>query len=133
MLGVSVWENVFDLRWAWENELLQELAADVPSELIETVDDMSRRFDEPEKLGAGLEAAGFSEVTVERVEVEFTYPSAEGWWEWAWSYGFRAFLEALPEDSRERLRAAGFERLGGGRRSRSRVFVALLATARPAE
>ena len=134
MIGVSVFANLFDVRWTWETDLLQELAADVPAELLEAVGAMSSRFDEPEKLAAGLEAAGFGDVAIERMEVEFTFPSAEAWWDWTWSYGFRAFLEALPEASRERLRDAGFERLeGAGRRGRSRSFVALLATARPAE
>jgi hypothetical protein len=45
--------------------------------------------------------------------------------------GFRAFLEALPEDARERYREAGVDRLAAaGREGLTRRFVALLACAR---
>jgi ubiquinone/menaquinone biosynthesis C-methylase UbiE len=132
-LGVSAWENLLDDRWHWEQRLIEELAAEVPPELIATVGRMSERFNEEHKLRAALEAAGFSDVAVERMVVERTYADADGWWDWIWSYGFRAFVEALPEPARERFRAAGFERLAdAGRRERSRQFVALLATARVA-
>ncbi|HYM57282.1 MAG TPA: methyltransferase domain-containing protein [Solirubrobacteraceae bacterium] len=132
-LGVSAWENLEDRRWLWEGELLRELAHEVPAELLETVGRMSQRFNEADKLGAELEAAGFAGVSVHQMAIERTYESAEAWWEWIWSHGTRAFAEALPEPALERFRSAAFERLAGaGRRARSRQFVALLATARPA-
>ena len=49
----------------------------------------------------------------------------------AWSGGFRAFLEAMPEDAQERYRAQAFEHLRGAGPDRlTRRFVALLAHAR---
>lgn len=130
-IGVSAWENLVDRRWLWEGELMQEFAHEVPQELLEAVGRMSQRFNEVGTLSYELEGAGFVDVLVERMNIERTYPSAEAWWEWIWSHGPRAFVEALPEPSLERFRAAAFERLAGaGRRGRSRQFVALLATAR---
>jgi ubiquinone/menaquinone biosynthesis C-methylase UbiE len=130
-IGVSAWENLADRRWRWESELTNELAREVPAELLEVVGARSGRYENAEKLGAELEAAGFAEVSIESMDVEVTYASAEAWWEWVWSHGFRAFVEALPEPSRERFRAAAFAHLAGtGRRARSRHFIGLLATAR---
>jgi ubiquinone/menaquinone biosynthesis C-methylase UbiE len=130
-IGVSAWENLVDERWRWESELTNLLAREVPAELLETVGARSRRYEDEEKLRGELEAAGFADVSIERKEVECTYASAEAWWEWVWSHGFRAFVEALPEPARERFRAAAFAHLAGsGRRARSRHFIGLLATAR---
>jgi ubiquinone/menaquinone biosynthesis C-methylase UbiE len=131
-VGVAVWENLLDNRWTWEGELIRELAPEVPRELLEEVGRMTGRFAEESTLRAGLEGAGFREVTVERMDVERTYPDADAWWAWSWSGGARAFLEALPEPARERFRRRGLERLrGAGRRELTRRFVALLARARP--
>ena len=132
-IAVSAWEDLVDRRWRWESELTNQLAREAPPELLETVGRRSRRYDDEGKLRAELEAAGFTEVSIERMDVEQTYASPEAWWEWVWSHGFRAFVEALPEPARERFRAAAFAHLAGaGRRARSRRFVALLATARVA-
>jgi hypothetical protein len=63
--------------------------------------------------------------------VDLTFESAEAWWEWIWAGGFRAFVEALPEDARERYREGAFDRLvAAGRNGLTRRFVALLARAR---
>jgi ubiquinone/menaquinone biosynthesis C-methylase UbiE len=130
-LGVAVWENLLDNSWLWEGELIGEFAHEVPQELLETVGAMSGRFSEAPNLRAALEGAGFTEVTLERMDVERTFESAEAWWEWSWSGGARAFFEAMPEDAQERFRAAAFERLAGAGRERlTRRFVALLAHAR---
>ena len=131
-IGVAVWENLVDNRWLWEGELLQEVAGQVPPELLQTVGAMVGRFSESDALRAALEGAGFREVTVMQADVERTYPNAEAWWEWSWSGGSRAFLEALPEAAQERFRERGEQRLGrAGARDRTRRFVALLARARP--
>jgi ubiquinone/menaquinone biosynthesis C-methylase UbiE len=130
-IAVSAWENLVDRRWLWEGELMQEFAHEVPLELLEAVGRMSQRFNEIGTLSYELESAGFVDVLVERKNLERTYPSAQAWWDWILSHGPRAFVEALPEPSRERFRAAAFERLEGmGRRGRTRQFVGLLATAR---
>jgi ubiquinone/menaquinone biosynthesis C-methylase UbiE len=130
-LGVAVWENLLDDRWAWEGELIREFAHEVPTELLQTVGRMTGRFATATALRAGLEDAGFRDVQLERMDVEREFADAQAWWDWTWSGGARAFLEALPEASQERFRAAAFERLdGAGRDELTRRFVALLAVAR---
>src|SRR3954451_16937396 len=131
-LGVAVWENLLDERWAWEGELIREFAHEVPPELLETVGRMTGRFATATTLRAGLEDAGFRDVALERMDVEREFADAQAWWDWTWSGGARAFLEALPDGAQARFRAAAFERLeGAGRDDRTRRFVALLAVARP--
>jgi ubiquinone/menaquinone biosynthesis C-methylase UbiE len=131
-LGVAVWENLLDDDWTWEGELIREFMHEVPAELLETVGRMTGRFAEATTLQAGLEDAGFSDVRIERMNVERTFADAQAWWEWTWSGGARAFLEAMPEAAQERFRDAAFERLAGARRERlTRRFVALLAVGRP--
>jgi O-methyltransferase/aklanonic acid methyltransferase len=131
-LGVAVWEDLLDDAWRWEGELNNEFAREVPPELLETVGRLSRRFSESGTLRAALEGAGFSDVKIERKHADVSFESADAWWAWAWSGGFRAFLEALPEDAQERYRAAGFAQLDGAGPARlTRRFVALLARARP--
>jgi ubiquinone/menaquinone biosynthesis C-methylase UbiE len=130
-LGVAVWENLLDDAWRWESDLNDEFAREVPPELIETVGRLSGRFAAAGTLRTALESAGFGDVTIERKHADFSYESAGAWWEWAWSGGFRAFLEAMPEEAQERYRAAGFEQLDGAGPARlTRRFVALLARAR---
>jgi ubiquinone/menaquinone biosynthesis C-methylase UbiE len=130
-IGVAVWENLLDNRWQWEGALLREVADQVPPELLETVGSMVGRFSETRPLREALETAGFREVTVERHDVERAYLNPDAWWEWSWSGGSRAFLEALPEAAQEHVRARGIERLrAGGPEGLKRQFVALLARAR---
>jgi O-methyltransferase / aklanonic acid methyltransferase len=130
-VGVAVWENLLDRRWWWEGELLQEFAPEVPPELLAAAGAMTSRYVETEPLRAGLEAAGFRDVNIGRMDIEFTFPSAESWWEWVLSGGARAFYEALPDASRDRFRDAGLERLrGAGTDALSRHFIALLAHAK---
>jgi ubiquinone/menaquinone biosynthesis C-methylase UbiE len=130
-LGVAVWENLLDDAWRWEGELNNAFAPEVPRELLETVGRLSGRFAEAAALRGALEDAGFRDVTVERKHVDLTFESAGAWWEWTWSGGFRAFLEALPEGSQERYRAEAFTHLGAAPDRLTRRFVALLASARP--
>jgi len=131
-LGVAVWDNLLDDAWGWEAELMSEFALEVPAELLEVVGRRVGRFAEPALLQAALERAGFSEVQVQRMNADLTFESADAWWEWMWSGGTRAFLEAMSEEARERFRVAGFERLGdAGHHQRTRRFIALLALARP--
>jgi ubiquinone/menaquinone biosynthesis C-methylase UbiE len=129
-IGVAVWENLLDTAWRWEGELMAEFTRYVPAELIETVGRMSGRFADAAALRAALEAADFRDITLERMHFDLTFESVEAWWEWTWAGGFRAFLEAMPEEARERYRAAAFERLEGAGRDRlTRRFVARLARA----
>jgi O-methyltransferase / aklanonic acid methyltransferase len=130
-LGVAVWENLVDDAWAWEGELNNRFAPEVPPELLQTVGRLSGRFNDEPQLREALERAGFQEVGIETLHVDLTFDSAESWWDWTWAGGFRAFLEALPEDAQERYREAAFERLvAAGRNGLTRRFIALLARAR---
>src|SRR3954469_17659067 len=76
-LGVAVWENLVDNRWLWEGELIGQFAHEVPAELLQTVGGMTARFAEAGRLRGALEAAGFSDVTIEQMDVERTFESAE--------------------------------------------------------
>jgi O-methyltransferase / aklanonic acid methyltransferase len=130
-LGVAVWTNLLDDAWAWESELNNRFAPEVPQELLQTVGRLQGRFNNEPQLREALEGAGFQEVASETAHVDLTFESAEAWWEWIWAGGFRAFLEALPEEARERYREAAFDRLAAaGRNGLTRRFVALLARAR---
>ena len=82
-----------------------------PPELLEAAGRLFGRFGEAAKLREALERAGFRDVAIETKHADLTFESAEAWWEWTWSGGFRAFLEAMPEDAQERYRTAAFERL----------------------
>ena len=127
-LGVAVWANLVDDAWAWEGELNNDFAHEVPPELLETAGGLFGRFGEPPELREVLQSAGFSDVTVETRHADLTFESAESWWEWTWAGGFRAFLEAMPEDAQTRYREAAFERLAAG--GLTRRFVGTLARAR---
>jgi len=130
-LGVAVWTNLLDDAWAWETELNNAFAPEVPPELLETVGGLLGRFSEEPQLREALERARFTDVVVETRHADLAFESAEAWWEWTWAGGFRAFLEALPEDARERYREAAFDRLAAaGRDGLTRRFVAMLARAR---
>ena len=129
-LGVAVWTNLVDDAWTWEGELNNAFAHEVPEELLEAAASLFGRFGEAPELREALESAGFSDVTVETRHADLTFESAEAWWEWTWAGGFRAFLEAMPEDAQGRYREAAFEHLAAG--GLTRRFVAMLAHARPA-
>lgn len=58
-----------------------------------------------------LEAAGFRHIEEEADEQEFVFADEEAWWAWLQSQGQRVFLEALPPDAVEDLKAECFARL----------------------
>ena len=128
MLGVAVWTNLVDDAWAWESELNNEFAAEVPPQLLETAGRLFGRFGEAPQLREALERAGFRAVSVETKHADLRFESAAAWWEWTWAGGFRAFLEAMPEDAQERYRDAAYQRLAAG--DLTRRFVAMLVRAR---
>jgi ubiquinone/menaquinone biosynthesis C-methylase UbiE len=130
-LGVATWTNLVDDAWMWESELNDRFAPEVPTELLEMAGRLFGRFSEEPQLREALERAGFSDVVTETRHADLTLDSADAWWEWTWAGGFRAFLEAMPEEARERYREAAFHRLAAaGRNGLTRRFVALLARAR---
>jgi len=132
-IAVSLWASVEDTAWMWEGQLMQEVAAQAPPELLDTVDRMSARFAGDDSLRPALEQAGFAGVELEQRAIDRTYPDAEAWWAWFNSLGVRAFLESLPDATQEEFRRRGTERLrGASADGRTRRFVATLARARVA-
>ncbi len=62
-------------------------------------------------LAALLMGAGLRDIeTVDETE-EFVFADTDAWWSWVWSQGMRAFLEMLPDDALDELRAAAEDRL----------------------
>ena len=132
MLGVATWTSLVDDAWGWERDLNDRFAPEVAPELLATAGRLFGRFGEAPQLREALERAGFSDITIETKHADLTFESAESWWQWTWAGGFRAFLEAMPEDARERYREAAFNRLAAtSRDGLTRRFVAILARARP--
>lgn len=66
---------------------------------------------QPFELAPELERAGFHDIREEDDELEFVFPDEEAWWAWLQSQGQRVFLEALPPDAVEDLKAECFARL----------------------
>lgn len=65
----------------------------------------------PFELAPELEVAGFRDIHEEDDELEFVFADEEAWWAWLQSQGQRVFLEALPPDAVENLKAECFARL----------------------
>lgn len=65
----------------------------------------------PPDLTVLLGDAGLDDiVSVDEIE-QFAFADTDAWWSWVWSQGMRAFLEALPADALNELRAAAENRL----------------------
>jgi hypothetical protein len=59
--------------------------------------------------------AGFEVTHEDQVQVEFHFADPQGWWDWGWSNGMRAFYEILPADALEALRQDAFAELDARR------------------
>ena len=70
---------------------------------------------------AGVEelvaAAGFADVRTTHLEQAVTFVDAEQWRLWSWSHGQRTHWDAVPEEHRGDVLAAGAERLEAARDS----------------
>ncbi len=66
-------------------------------------------------LRATLADAGFDIAADEQVEVEFHFPDEQGWWDWGWGNGIRAFYETLGPDDLDALKAEAFAELAARR------------------
>ena len=62
---------------------------------------LSRPLDEARLLAA----AGFTDVAATGIEQRLPVPDADAFWNWALSHGSRAFIDALPADSRTEFEA----------------------------
>src|SRR4051795_12442663 len=74
-----------------------------------TVIQLIGRFDEPAKVEAELRTAGFEPSEIVSHPIEFVFGSEDDWWDWNWSQGSRAFLEALSDNALERFRRDAYE------------------------
>jgi SAM-dependent methyltransferase len=74
-------------------------------------------FAPPGRIRHLLDEAGFSEVEVDAIDISFTFPDEDAWWEdrVALSTPFRDALGRLDSDQRDRLREAIDARLGDHR------------------
>ena len=128
-LGVAVWTSLVDDAWHWERELNDQFAREVAAGAAPDGRRPVRALRRRAAAARGARGRGLPRRHGRDQARRPTFESAEAWWEWTWSGGLRAFLEAMPEDAQERYRAAAFERLATG--DLTRRFVAMLARARP--
>ncbi|MEA2494349.1 MAG: hypothetical protein QOJ29_2260 [Thermoleophilaceae bacterium] len=135
-LVISTWGGS-DQRWqSWERPLRGSFVPEMePARAQELGAGLAQinRFDNAEKLTDELGAAGFSDVAVAEHAIEFVFPDEQAWWDWNWSHGSRVFLEALPEDAQQRLRAQmrdGMEQVRD-ERGFPRNYTALFSRATP--
>ncbi len=130
-IGVALWDQIVDDEWQWEGEMMGEVAGEAPPALLEEVGRRAGRVASAPKLHAALKDAGFDDIKIDRMHVDRTFPDGDAWWEWFWSGGARAFVEALPEPAQQHFRERGLEQLrDASEHQRTRRFVALLAHAR---
>jgi ubiquinone/menaquinone biosynthesis C-methylase UbiE len=93
-----------DPDWSWHEELLDELGAA----------QASGPFQDPEAVAGLLREAAFhvDEQVVEHFELR--WDDVDEWWDWGWSHGYRAVLEALTPSALAEYRRRSYERLGRG-------------------
>jgi ubiquinone/menaquinone biosynthesis C-methylase UbiE len=64
-----------------------------------------------EGLSAPLERAGFTGIRVQAETLDVVYPEAEVYWSWVTSLLTRIWMQTLPKDARERLKAEAMTHL----------------------
>jgi SAM-dependent methyltransferase len=132
---MATWGNA-DPRWVWEREVRMEFLSEIDSATLQELGAglaLINRFDSPGKVASEFRDAGLAPGPVDRHTIEFAFADEQAWWDWNWSHGTRVFLEALPEEARERFRVRAFE---GMRQLRApngfpRTYTAIFASARP--
>lgn len=98
------WFFQHDPRWKPQEEIFRSLGA-----LRETGPGMSGRHE----LVALLRDGGFAAVEAIEDAFPLAFRDENEWWQWMWSHGSRALLEAVPEPRREELRTALMTSLAG--------------------
>ena len=84
-------------------------------------------FDSPAVMEGLLRSCGFDAVRHEDVELVTEIADADRWWEWSWSHGRRAVLEAIDEARLPEAKARAVELLepvrepGGGYTVRQKI------------
>ncbi len=69
-------------------------------------------------LASLLGSAGFDVLSSAEEQIEFLFADEQAWWDWAWSHGMRAVLEALAPSDLEELRQEAFSEMAGLRTPR---------------
>lgn len=134
---LSTWTGG-DPRWEFERQIRRRYMAELdPAFLAEMRDDLVllERFDDPEKVRRELDAAGFTDVETTSHEIEFHFRDEQSWWDWNWSHGIRAVLEAFSDESREQMRAEMIEAMQQLRDDAGfpRSYEAIFSRARPGD
>jgi ubiquinone/menaquinone biosynthesis C-methylase UbiE len=131
---LSTWASP-DPRWtAWERELRGSFIPAMDQELVKEIGaDLARldRFSSAAKVAEELALAGLEAERQLEHRIEFVFADEQAWWDWNWSHGSRVFLEALPEDARERFRAQCREAMQAVRTERGypRTYSAIFTSA----
>jgi len=113
-LGVSTF-GARDAAWEQLDDVFTPF---LPPQLLDARTSGTRG---PFASDAGVEeliaAAGFSDVRTAHLEQTVTFVDAEQWRLWSWSHGQRTHWDAVPEDRRDDVLAAGAKRLEAARDS----------------
>jgi hypothetical protein len=78
-----------------------------PAALKELGEGLARlqRFADAEKVAAELATAGVQGIEQDSHAIDFVFADEQALWDWNWSHGTRAVMEAVPEEPRKRYRA----------------------------
>ncbi|MFL5840273.1 MAG: class I SAM-dependent methyltransferase [Thermoleophilaceae bacterium] len=136
-LAMATWAAA-DPRWGFESELRREFLPEMDPDAVTELPAglaLLNRFNEPGKVKKELRGAGFEPERVEPFAIDFVFEDEQAWWAWNWSHASRVFLEALPEDARERYRERAFEAMQSLREGEGfpRTYTAVFADARRAD
>lgn len=120
-LGLSVadrwwWDQ--DERWDWHAELLYSLGVHVEP----------GRFSTEQAVADAVERSGWRLVAIDSEPFPLLFSSAQEWWAWAWSHGYREILENMGASDLEHYRRecfAHFDRARGPVPGQLEVIVAL--------
>jgi ubiquinone/menaquinone biosynthesis C-methylase UbiE len=113
-LAISTWGQR-DESWKWYGDLFETYLPSPPEEQPADTPPRPRPvFNKPDGLVALLGGAGFADVRVDSDEADFSYGSAEEWWQTQWSHGARSGLEDLERkggaELLERFKSDAFEK-----------------------
>jgi ubiquinone/menaquinone biosynthesis C-methylase UbiE len=109
-LVVSTWGKGDD-RWKWLQEMQRQRARELMPQSNKAP--ATPVYDTQESLEEVLAEAGFTNIKLGKVDKEFFYASAEEWWDTQWSHGSRIFLERIPAEALEQMRAFAYEKMAG--------------------
>ena len=103
-LGLTTFRGQQSGPWKDVGTVLQRYAA-APSVNRPTAGPLASR----ESLDAALREAGFAEVATYDETLERSFAGLDQWWRWVWSQGQRAWLERVPPDELDGLRAEAYD------------------------